>query len=211
MAKPIHGMSGSSGHLHISLCDKLGKNLFTRSSYDEKAGWADIAWLSDLGRHFLAGILDVLPDVMPMFAPNVNSYKRLVENYWAPVYLNWGLEDRFSSVRLIAPPTCKASATRFEVRIPGADLHPHYAMTTLFAAGWRGVEKKLTLSVPPMSAMKAAGQAPELLPNTLEEALRRFEAPESLSREILDPDFVDFFCATRHHELKLYKEAVTDW
>jgi glutamine synthetase len=210
MAKPVHGMPGHSGHIHVSLADKNGQNLFSREASDPNAQWSDIEYLSDTGRHFLAGLLEALPDIMPLFAPNINSYKRLVENYWAPVHLSWGLEDRIASIRLITPPVCKPGATRFEVRIPGADLHPHFALSAIIAAGWRGIEKKLEIPVPPMSARKAA-EPLERLPNTLDSALARFSAPGSIAREILDPEFVDFFTATREHELGLWKEAVTDW
>ncbi|KAF7179140.1 hypothetical protein CNMCM7691_008071 [Aspergillus felis] len=209
MAKPMYGQPGSSGHIHISLCDLEGKNLFARDTPDPNAPWSDAASLSDMGRQFLAGLLEALPDIMPLFAPTINSYKRLVENYWAPVNISWGLEDRMASIRIITPPVCKPGATRMEVRIPGADLHPHYALSVILAAGWRGIEKKLDIKVPPMSALKQ-GARPELLPNTLEEAIKRFSAPESIAREILDGEFVDFFTATREHELKVWREAVTD-
>ncbi|KNG90691.1 putative glutamine synthetase [Aspergillus nomiae NRRL 13137] len=211
MAKPIQGQPGSSGHIHVSLCDLDGKNLFARETPDDNAPWPDAVGLSDLGRQFLAGILEALPDIMPLFAPTVNSYKRLVENFWAPVNVSWGLEDRMASIRLITPPVCKPGATRFEVRIPGADLHPHYALSVILAAGWRGVQKKLEIKVPPVSAMKKDNTRPELLPNTLEEALKRFNAADSIAREILDGEFVDFFTATREHELRVWREAVTDW
>ena len=148
---------------------------------------------------------------MPLFAPTINSYKRLVENYWAPINISWGLEDRTASIRVIAPPVCKPGATRFEVRIPGADLHPHYALSAILAAGWRGVQKKVEIKVPPLSAIAADTAKPELLPNTLELALKRFSTKGSIAREILNDEFVDFFTATREHELRVWREAVTDW
>ncbi|GLA37956.1 hypothetical protein AnigIFM63309_004939 [Aspergillus niger] len=211
MAKPMQGQPGSSGHIHVSLTDLEGKNLFARDTPDPNSPWSDAAGLSDLGRHFLAGVLEALPDIMPLFAPTINSYKRLVENFWAPVNISWGLEDRMASVRIITPPVCKPGATRFEVRIPGADLHPHYALSVILAAGWRGVEKKLDIKVPPVNVQKAEKIKAELLPNTLEEALKRFSDKGSVAREILDPEFVDFFTATREHELRVWREAVTDW
>ncbi|KAA8643782.1 glutamine synthetase family protein [Aspergillus tanneri] len=209
MAKPIQGQPGSSGHIHISLCDLEGRNLFARETLDTDAPWPDAAGLSDMGRQFLAGILEALPGIMPLFAPTINSYKRMVENFWAPVNISWGLEDRMASIRIITPPVCKPSATRFEVRIPGADLHPHYALSAILAAGWRGVQKQLKIQIPPVSAQ--GDSRPELLPNNLEEALERFDAANSISREILDGEFVDFFTATRQHELRVWREAVTDW
>ncbi|OJJ50624.1 hypothetical protein ASPZODRAFT_148100 [Penicilliopsis zonata CBS 506.65] len=211
MAKPIQGQAGNSGHIHISLCDLEGQNVFARDEEDPNAPWPDLAGVSEIGRHFLAGLLEALPDIMPLFAPTINSYKRLVENYWAPVYISWGLEDRMASIRLIAPPVCKPGATRFEVRIPGADLHPHYALGALLAAGWRGVQKKLEITVPPLSVLQSKGVRPELLPDSLHHAVQRFKAPNSIARQVLDPEFVDFFAATREHELKVWREAVTDW
>ena len=210
MAKPIEGMPGNSGHIHVSLTNLEGENLFAREVPDHDAAWSDLKHLSDTGRSFLAGLLDALPDIMPLLVPNINSYKRLVENYWAPVTVSWGLEDRFSSIRLISHPICKPSATRFEIRIPGADLHPHYALAAIFQAGWRGIKQKMEITLPPTS-QRPEGERAELLPNTLGKALERFEAKGSVAREIMGDEFVDAFSLSRHHELRIWREAVTDW
>lgn len=202
-------LPGNSGHIHISLTDLEGRNLFAREKLDDHAAWPDIAGVSDLGRHFIAGLMEALPDIMPLLAPNVNSYKRLVENYWAPVHVSWGLEDRLSSVRLVGPPTCKAQATRLEIRVPGADMHPHYALAAITAAGWRGVQRKSKLIAPLSSLPKS--KTPEALPNTLGEALANFAARDSIARQLLGDEFVDFYTTTRRHELRLFREAVTDW
>ncbi|EXJ85263.1 glutamine synthetase [Capronia epimyces CBS 606.96] len=209
MAKPTTGLPGNSGHIHISLCDAAtGSNLFARGSADPDAPWSDVEHVSDLGRHFLAGVLEALPDMMPMLAPTVNSYKRLVENYWAPVDISWGLEDRRSSIRLIAPPVSSPQATRLECRIPGADLHPHYALTAIVAAGLRGIRKKLAIPVPPTAVRT---DTPERLPDSLAAANARFRAPASVARDLFPPDFVDFFAASRDHEIRVFRESVTDW
>ena len=102
MAKPASGLPGNSGHIHISLTDLEGHNLFAHADTDTNAPWPDIVSLSDLGHSFLAGLLNALPDLMPLLAPTINSYKRLIENYWAPVHLSWGLEDRLASITAIA-------------------------------------------------------------------------------------------------------------
>lgn len=194
----------------MSLTDPEGNNLFARETKDNQAPWADIANLSDIGQQFLAGLIDALPDIMPLFAPNINSYKRLVENFWAPVTVSWGLEDRASSIRFIAPPTCKPSATRFEIRIPGADIHPHYALTAIFRAGLRGIEREMKVGFPPLSKL-CQDQQPVKLPNTLEKAVERFQAQDSVARQIMGNEFVDFYTVSRQHELALWREAVTDW
>lgn len=214
MAKPKQGLPGNSGHMHVSVVDKDGKNLLARDTPDENAPWKDIAGLSDLGRHFLAGILDGLPDIMPILAPTINSYKRLVENFWAPVTVSWGLEHRAASIRLIAPPTSKKSATRFEVRVPGADTNPHFVLAAILGLGWRGVEKKLEIPLPPLAMNQdvgSAGDKGQRLAKSLKEATARFMRPESVAREVFGDAFVDHFGGTRENEVRLYDEAVTDW
>ncbi len=86
MAKPDESLAGCSGHLHVSLKDEHGTNLF----FDEQ----DPSGMSALMKHFVAGVLACMPSMMPLYAPTVNSYKRLVENYFAPVKLCWGVENR---------------------------------------------------------------------------------------------------------------------
>ncbi|CRK27371.1 hypothetical protein BN1723_013953, partial [Verticillium longisporum] len=168
----------------------------------------------DLGRHFLAGILEGLPDVMPLLAPTINSYKRLVENFWAPVTVSWGLEHRAASIRLIAPPTAKPGATRFEIRVSGADTNPHFVLAAVLALGWRGVEKKLEIPVPPLGKGEEVGSGSDQgvrLAKSLKEANDRFTRKESIAREVFGDDFVDHFGGTREHEIRLWEEAVTDW
>ncbi|KAI5287851.1 hypothetical protein KEM52_001405 [Ascosphaera acerosa] len=214
MAKPRQGMPGNSGHMHISLVASDGTNLFARDSADPNPSYADVTHLSDLGRHFLAGVLDGLPDIMPILAPTINSYKRLVENFWAPVTVSWGLEHRAASIRLIAPPTATAKATRLEIRTPGADVNPHYVLAAVIALGWRGVEKQLSIPVPPLAKgdnVGGASDSGERLAKSLKEAIARFIRPDSIAREVLGDAFVEHFAGTREHEVRLWEEAVTDW
>ncbi|KAK3364653.1 glutamine synthetase [Lasiosphaeria hispida] len=214
MAKPKHGLPGNSGHMHISLVDADGKNLFFRESPDPNPHYPDIAHLSDLGRHFLAGLLEGLPDVMPMVAPTINSYKRLVENFWAPVTVSWGLEHRAASIRIIAPPTSKPGATRFEIRVPGADANPYYVLSAILALGWRGVDKKLKIPCPPLGKGEEVGGNTDMgirLAKSLREATDRFTRVGSIAREVFGDEFVEHYGGTREHEVRLWDEAVTDW
>ncbi len=214
MAKPREGLPGNSGHMHVSIVDQQGNNLFYRPERDEDAEWVDIEHLSDMGRHFLAGLLDGLPDVMPLVAPTVNSYKRLVENFWAPVTVSWGLEHRAASIRLIAPPTASAKATRFEFRVGGADANPYFVLAAILALGWRGVAKKMELTQQPLGKGQDVGGSDDTgvrLAKNLKEANDRFMRPESVAREVFGDDFVEHFGGTREHEIRLWEEAVTDW
>jgi glutamine synthetase len=214
MAKPRQGLPGNSGHMHCSIVDKSGKNMFARAEKDPDAPFKDLEYVSDMGRHFLAGLLEGLADVMPIIAPTINSYKRLVENFWAPVTVSWGLEHRAASIRLIAPPTASAKATRFEIRVCGADANPHLVLATILGLGWRGIEKKLEVKLPPLSKAADVGSAEdkgERLPKSLKESTARFMAKGSVAYEIFGDDFVEHFGGTREHELRLWDEAVTDW
>ena len=214
MAKPREGLPGNSGHMHVSLVDSSGKNAFYRSEPDPNSPYPDVKYLSDLGRHFLAGLLDGLPDIMPIVAPTINSYKRLVENFWAPVTVSWGLEHRAASIRLISPPTSSPKATRFEVRVPGADTNPFFVLAAILALGWRGIEKKMEIPVPPLGKGEDVGGASDKgvrLAKSLKEANSRFTATGSVAREVFGDEFVEHFGGTRDHEIRLWEEAVTDW
>lgn len=148
--------------------------------------------------------------MMPILAPTINSYKRLVENFWAPVTVSWGLEHRAASIRLIAPPTASPKATRFEIRTPGADTNPFYVLSAILAFGLRGIERKLKITIPPLG--KGAGtNGGERLARNLAEAVKKMKEEGSVAREVLGDEFVEHFAGTREHELRLWEEAVTDW
>lgn len=87
--------------------------------------------------------------------PTINGYKRLVggEAFWAPNAVTYGYDSRAASVRIISPPSVPPSATRLEVRVPGADMNPYFAMSAIFSLGLRGIEKKLSLPGPPVSQL----------------------------------------------------------
>jgi len=215
MAKPRQGLPGNSGHMHVSLKDnETGANLFVREEADPDPPFEGLEHVSDLGRHFLAGLLDGLPDIMPIVAPTVNSYKRLVENFWAPVTVSWGLEHRAASIRLIAPPTSPPKATRYEIRVPGADTNAYLVLAAILALGYRGIEKKLEISIPPLGKgedVGSAGDKGQRLARSLKEATAQFSRKDSVAREVFGDDFVDHYAGTREHEVRLWDEAVTDW
>lgn len=207
MAKPVEGLPGNSGHMHLSLVDgKTGDNLFARKEKNPSPFHPDLSYVSEIGEHFLAGVLEGLPSIMPILAPTINSYKRLVENFWAPVTVSWGLEHRAASIRLIGPPLGSPKATRFEFRTCGADANPHYVLAALLGCGMRGIEKKIPMTIPALRKGEEVGGG-ERLARSLYDAVNKMEEKGSVAREIFGDIFVDHYCGTRRHELRLWNQV----
>lgn len=219
MAKPWGNLPGCSGHTHVSLRDPSGQNLFayTESSDGrDDAAFEDTKFLSSIGEQFLAGILDGLPEVMPMFVPTINGYKRLVggESFWAPNAVTYGYDSRAASIRIISPPAVPPSATRFEVRVPGADMNPYLVLSAIFRLGMRGITQGLKLTIPPISTyLNDPSRQGEVvvLPTSLEDATTKMMRSGSVAREVFGDEFIDHFGGTRMHEVRLWNAAVTNW
>jgi len=199
MAKWHPKYPGCSGHVHQSLSDGK-KNLF----HDPKGRHNG---MSKLFESYLAGQLAHLMEFAPMFWPTVNSYKRLVDGYWAPVKPTWGVDNRTASFRVL-PGSPKS--TRLETRCPGADMNPYLAMAASIAAGLHGVEKGLKLQVKPISGDNKGSDAIPRAPRTLIETTRIYR-DSKLARNWFGDDFVDHFAATREWEWRQWLDAVTDW
>jgi glutamine synthetase len=194
MAKWNAALPGSSGHLHQSLSHAgRAENLF----YGE-------AGMSDLMRHYVAGLVTNLPELTAVFCPTINSYKRTVPGAWAPVNASWGVDNRTTAVRAIPG---NRKSTRVELRLTGADINPYLAMAASLAAGLDGVERQIELPPPTVNAY--SGDAPPL-PRTLAEAISLFRASR-VAREWLGEQFVDHYACTREWEVRQYEKAVTDW
>lgn len=148
-----------------------------------------------------------------MMCPTINSYKRLLggEAFWAPDTASYGYDSRAASIRILSAPGVKGYATRFEVRIPGADMNTHYAMAAIFGLGLRGIKNKTALPYGPMGAPGVTRATLKKLPTSLETATAVFMAKDSLAREVFGDFFVDHYGGTREHELELNRRAVTDW
>jgi len=198
MAKWNQHLPGCSGHIHQSLSD--GKsNLF----YDAKSKRS----MSKLFESYLAGQIEALMQFAPMFWPTINSYKRLVDGFWAPVKPTWGLDNRTASFRVIAG---SPKSTRLETRCPGADMNPYLATAAVVAAGLHGVEKGLKLTAPPITGTNQGAEHIPRAPRSLIETTRIFQASE-LARDWFGDAFVEHFAATREWEHRQWQDAVTDW
>ncbi|MDP3138798.1 MAG: glutamine synthetase family protein [Burkholderiaceae bacterium] len=198
MAKPNQQLPGCSGHIHQSLSD--GKsNLFFDAKRPRR--------MSKLFESYLAGQVACMMDFGPMIWPTINSYKRLVDGFWAPVKPTWGMDNRTASFRVIAG---SPKATRLETRCPGADVNPYLAMAAVIAAGLHGVEKGLKLDTPPITGTNQGAEHIARAPRTLIETTRIFQQ-SAIARDWLGDTFVDHFAATREWEWRQWLDGVTDW
>lgn len=214
MAKWNPELPGSSGHLHQSLVDSTGtKNLFAaasagKSTKKRRASSADdFAALSDLGRHYLGGLLTAMDELTAVYSPTINSYKRYVPGVWAPLTASWGVENRTTAIRLI--PGDKPSSTRFEYRQTAADMNPYTAIATCLGAGLYGIEHALEPG--PAARGDASGNGSDKpLPRDLASATALLKQSK-IAREILGEPFVDHYVRTREWEVRQFQRAVSDW
>jgi glutamine synthetase len=200
MARWNTDLPGCSGHAHQSLWGDGGeRNVF----FDDRAPDR----MSELFRSYLAGVLTLLPELLVFFAPTVNSYKRLVDGFWAPTKPTWGIDNRTVACRVIPG---SGSSTRLEMRVPGSDVNPYLAVAACLAAGLWGIERGLSLDQPATEGSGYADESVERLPRSLQEATTRLDESKT-ARELLGEKFVDHFVSTREWEWRKFGDAVTDW
>jgi glutamine synthetase len=198
LAKTAPGQEGSSGHVHLS-CWNEGRNAFAGSA----SGGAVPAAMQSA----IAGVLDHLAGASLLLNPTINSYKRLVPGWFAPVNVSWGLENRSSAVRAIRAQ--RAELSRIECRRPGADANPYLALAALVVSAADGLRRAATPPEPVEGDAYARTDLPAL-PASLEAALHAFEADEALRRGLGDA-FSDYYATSRRWELKAFQDTVTDW
>jgi glutamine synthetase len=131
--------------------------------------------------------------------------------FWAPNAVTWGYDSRAASIRLITPPSCPPSATRMEVRVPGADMNPYFAISAIFLLGLRGIEKKLSIPLPPVKDLMNDKSKVVKLATGLDTATKLFMREGSVAREVFGHEFVEHYGGTREHEVGMWNEAVTNW
>lgn len=200
MAKWSRDWPGQSGHVHVSLGDRDGKPVF----HDPAAPHGMSATL----RSFVAGQQALLPELLALVAPTVNSYRRLIPGFWAPTHAAWGVENRTCALRVI-PGAPKAQ--RVEYRIAAADGNPYLALAAAIGSGLWGIEQGLTLGPPVEGNAYAASLPPSsALPATLWDAAQRLRASRA-ARDLFGDAFVDHFATTREWEERELRKHVTDW
>ena len=194
MAKPMELEPGSAMHIHQSILDADGNNLFSL---------ADGSPSEHFGR-YIAGLQAYIPQLMPMFAPYVNSYRRLSPFMSAPINVRWGLDNRTCGIRV---PQSGPANRRIENRVPGVDVNPYLAMAATLACGLLGMIEGLTASAP---TIDSAWNIDRELPHHLEDAIKAMRSCAPM-REVLGPAFVDAFCAVKELEYATYNRVISSW
>lgn len=204
MPKPIYGIAGSGMHLHISLF-KDGKNVFYDASKEDG--------LSDTCKHFIAGVIKHAKAISAITSPTVNSYKRLVPGYEAPVYIAWSHRNRSPLIRI---PSRRGIGTRIELRNPDPTCNPYLGLAVILKAGLEGISKKLEPPKPveqniyEMDLASRKSQGIESLPENLYEAVQELRKDE-LIQEALGEHIYSRFVLAKLKEWENYSSRVYDW
>lgn len=195
MAKPMQGEPGSSMHIHQSILDtKSGGNLFAKKNGND----------SKLFHAHIAGLQKHLQAAMPLLAPNVNSFRRLVPNSDAPINTHWGYDNRTVGFRV---PHSDPANRRVENRVAGADANPYLAIAASLACGYIGMTEKLEPRAPIDGNAYLLARS---LPHTLYDALKRFNDNKSI-KAILGDKFVEAVTLVKETELGAYQNVISSW
>ena len=194
MAKPMECEPGSAMHIHQSLRYANGENAF--SNVDGSP--------SDLFFYFIGGLQKYLPQIMPFFAPYVNSFRRLTRYTAAPTNVEWGYDNRTVGLRV---PRAAGKARRIENRLAGVDVNPYLAFACSLACGYLGIEQQIA----PNSPMNSNAYClPYQFPTTLEESIERLRQCEKIY-ELLGERFVELYIAVKEQELSEYFRVISPW
>ena len=212
MPKPVFGINGSGMHVHQSLFTMKGGKPVSNAFFDKKEKFH----LSALAKHYIAGLLKHAPDITSVTNQWVNSYKRLVPGYEAPVYICWAQMNRSALIRVPMYKPGKEKSTRIEYRVPDPACNPYLAFSVMLAAGLEGVEKKYQLPEPAndniyhMTEKQRASAGINSLPEDLLEAIKVTEKSEFVKRA-LGEELFNFFIRNKKMEWDEYKAQVTQY
>ena len=194
MAKPIAGEPGSAMHIHQSILDDNGLNIFSRA--DGSA--------SDKFFHYIGGLQKYIPAAMALVAPYVNSYRRLAKYTAAPINIEWGYDNRTVGIR---SPISGPEARRVENRVIGSDANPYIAMAMTLACGYLGMKQKLK----PSDEMKGdAYNSPYALPRSLGEALDWLRNEPALA-DVLGKEFITVYAEVKEIEYAEFMKVISPW
>ncbi|ABC22053.1 glutamine synthetase family protein [Rhodospirillum rubrum] len=196
MAKPMADQPGSAMHIHQSLVEiGTGKNLFVRDDGSD----------SPMFRHYIGGLQALLAQVTPLFAPNINSFRRMRPHHSAPINLECGYDNRSCGLRV---PLSDPANRRLENRLPGADANPYLAMAASLACGYIGIMERIEPSI--MVEGGNAYRRSRTLPRTLDEALDRLEKC-TVIKNVLGEHFFEAFTMIKRVELDAFQDVISSW
>lgn len=199
MARPFDDAVGSGMHVNMSLASRNGDNALEDES--------DPLGISQMARHFIAGLLEHHEALTAFAAPTINSYKRLTPGMLSGYWANWGIDNRISTVRV---PGQRGATTRIEHRMADGTANPHLLSAALFAAGLDGVERKLEMPEPQIGDADAAPNTERHTPHTLESALDALVADKTLC-SYFEADLIEVYVELKRKEIQRWNAAVTDW
>jgi glutamine synthetase len=195
MAKPMDEQAGSAMHIHQSIVDLEGNNIFA----GEQAGEYTEAFY-----HYIGGLQKYLRKATALFAPNVNSYRRFMRDNSAPINLQWGVDNRTVGLRV---PISNRSGTRVENRLPGADANPYIAMAVTLACGYLGMKEQLK----PTDRIDGSAYDENFdIPRNLEYALRLLDGCDEL-KDILGERFIKAYSSIKAKEYDDFASVITPW
>ncbi len=200
MAKWSPDYPGQSGHIHLSLKNPTGEALFFEE--DQEGG------MSQTMRHFIGGQQKLMPELMAMIAPTINSYRRLIPGFWAPTEASVGIDNRTCAIRIIPG---HPHSQRLEYRIAAADANPYIILSAAIASGLWGIENKAEIE-----AMVYGNAYDQIIPKhlhlpaTLWEAAQRLKSSDAARSFFGDP-FVDHFAASREWEEREFRKHISQW
>ncbi len=200
MAKWSSDWPGQSGHIHLSLRDKHGKSIFHDPSQTHN--------ISDSMRHFIGGQQKLMPDLLSMIAPTVNSYTRMIPGFWAPTTASWGIENRTCALRVI-PGSEKSQ--RVEYRIAASDANPYLALAAALVSGIWGIKNKIEpTDANSGNAYEQKSSDNLKLPTTLWDAAQNLKQ-STIANELFGEAFVSHYAASREWEEREFRKHITDW
>jgi glutamine synthetase len=200
MAKWSPDYPGQSGHIHLSLQDLSGKSVFHNSDHETT--------ISDTMKYFIGGQQKLMPELLSMVAPTINSFTRLVPGFWAPTSANWGIDNRTTALRAILG---SDKSQRVEYRVTAADINPYIAVAAALGSGLWGIEHKIEPDAPiEGNAYNHQPLAERQLPGTLHAAASRLKTSEA-AIELFGSEFVNHYAATRIWEQREFNKHITDW
>ncbi len=201
MAKPYEEEAGNGMHVHISLVNEQGDNAF--SATGQRAEAAEM--LNQTMAWAIAGVLQLMPESMALFCPNVNSYRRLRPEYYVPMAANWGIDNRTTAVRI---PNSPAHARRLEHRVSGADANPYLVVAAILASMHYGICQQQEPGKPAENNAFDSDSDSQKLPIRLTDALQALEQSDIL-REYFGDAFINLYTTSKQGELSEFERHVT--